>query len=112
MRRRKKTLVVVVIRRLLTCAICIIALLGFLTVHIYVAPLNRLPRLHLSKYTTRVRNLSLFSHEYFLKEKKIDRFCFEARIVFNLNLFSGFDSLFSSEDTSVTKTPLQNRARL
>ncbi|KAF3605819.1 hypothetical protein DY000_02046177 [Brassica cretica] len=54
MRRRKKTLVVVVIRRLLTCAICIIALLGFLTVHIYVAPLNRLPRLHLSKYTTRV----------------------------------------------------------
>ncbi|CAG7864963.1 unnamed protein product [Brassica rapa] len=55
MRRRKKTLVVVVIRRLLTCAICIIALLGFLTVHIYVAPLNRLPRLHLSKYTTRQR---------------------------------------------------------
>ncbi|KAL0795249.1 hypothetical protein Bca101_066626 [Brassica carinata] len=47
MRRRRKTLVVVVIRRLLTCAICIITLLGFLTVHIYVAPLNRLPRLHL-----------------------------------------------------------------
>ncbi|WZZ16916.1 hypothetical protein YC2023_110005 [Brassica napus] len=58
MRRRKKTLVVVVIRRLLTCAICIIALLGFLTVHIYVAPLNRLPRLHLSKYTTRRGHIS------------------------------------------------------
>ncbi|KAJ4916407.1 O-fucosyltransferase family protein [Raphanus sativus] len=55
MRRRRKALVVLVIRRLLTCAICIIALLGFLTVHIYVAPLNRLPRLHLNKHTTRQR---------------------------------------------------------
>ncbi|CAH8306706.1 unnamed protein product [Eruca vesicaria subsp. sativa] len=55
MRRRRKTLLVVVIRRLLTCAICVIALLGFLTIHIYVAPLNRLPRLHLNKYTTTSR---------------------------------------------------------
>lgn len=74
MRRRKKTLVVVVIRRLLTCAIVIIALLGFLTVHIYVAPLNRLPRLHLNKHTTRVRNQSLFSKEDFDIFKRLIRF--------------------------------------
>lgn len=65
MRRRRKALVVLVIRRLLTCAICIIALLGFLTVHIYVAPLNRLPRLHLNKHTSGVRNQSLFSSRRF-----------------------------------------------
>ncbi|CAH2033620.1 unnamed protein product [Thlaspi arvense] len=50
MRRRRKAVVVAVIRRALTCAICAIALLGFLTVHIYVAPLNRLPRLHLNNH--------------------------------------------------------------
>lgn len=82
MRRRRKALVVLVIRRLLTCAICIIALLGFLTVHIYVAPLNRLPRLHLNKHTTRVRNQSLISQEDFdIFFKTHDRFCHKARIV-------------------------------
>ncbi|KFK44341.1 hypothetical protein AALP_AA1G245400 [Arabis alpina] len=48
MRRRRTTVVVVVIRRVLTCAICAIALLGFLSVHIHIAPFNRLPRLHLN----------------------------------------------------------------
>ncbi|XP_010498714.1 PREDICTED: uncharacterized protein At1g04910-like [Camelina sativa] len=54
MRRRRKTVVVaVVIRRVLICAICAMTLLGFLTVHYYVAPLNRLPRFHHSHHNTR-----------------------------------------------------------
>ncbi|CAH8253212.1 unnamed protein product [Arabidopsis lyrata] len=55
MRRRRKTVVVaVVIRRVLICAICVMTLLCFLTVHIYVAPFNRLPRrLHLNHHNTR-----------------------------------------------------------
>ncbi|CAA7027250.1 unnamed protein product [Microthlaspi erraticum] len=50
MRRRRKTVEVAVIRRLLTFAICAIALIGFLSVHIYVAPLHKLSRLHLKNH--------------------------------------------------------------
>ncbi|AAF18531.1 Similar to auxin-independent growth promoter [Arabidopsis thaliana] len=58
MRRRRKTVVVaVVIRRVLIWAICVMTLLCFLTVHIYVAPFNRLPKLHLNHHNTRTNEI-------------------------------------------------------
>ncbi|CAN8312936.1 unnamed protein product [Cochlearia groenlandica] len=66
MRRRRKTVVAATIRRALTCAICAIALIGFISVNIYVSPLNSLPRRYLNRDNARkdeIQHQRLISEE-------------------------------------------------
>ncbi|KAL1224488.1 O-fucosyltransferase 7 [Cardamine amara subsp. amara] len=72
MRRRRKAVVLVVIRRMLICAICVMTLLGFLFVHIYVAPLNRLPRLHLNHHNTH-RGDIIINHNKSISEQSLTK---------------------------------------
>ncbi|KAL1225808.1 O-fucosyltransferase 7 [Cardamine amara subsp. amara] len=72
MRRRRKAVVLAVIRRMLISAICVMTLLGFLFVHIYVAPLNRLPRLHLNHHNNH-RGDIIINHNKSISEQSLTK---------------------------------------